>query len=209
MNKIKQFFTRKRCKKLKLLNNKGFSLIEVLVAVAIIGIISAIAIPQYTKSKNEAAKVAGSTTINNIRKAHQNCLVLKSFGDCDSLGEIGISCSDCTSSTDSSSKFCADFKKGSGSNELKACVSIDGNTTLITYGGDLMEGSYICQVATYDGPNTKWNDWSDVAPLKNCKVSTATTDCGVASVASPSDGDEKFQCAKVNKQGECASNECT
>ena len=67
MNKIKNFFTQKRCK--KLLNNKGFSLLEVLVAVSIIGIISAIAIPQYNKNKNEAAKVAGSTTISNIRKA--------------------------------------------------------------------------------------------------------------------------------------------
>ena len=44
--KIKEFFTKKRCR--RLLNNKGFSLLEVLVAVSIIGIISAIAIPQFT-----------------------------------------------------------------------------------------------------------------------------------------------------------------
>ena len=206
--KIKDFFTQKRCK--KLLNNKGFSLLEVLVAVSIIGIISAIAIPQYNKNKNEAAKVAGSTTISNIRKAHQNCLVLKDFGDCDTLGEIGISCADCESTHDADT-FCADFKKGSGSNEMKACVSIKGDNTVITYGGDLMEGSYICQSSEYQSANTpKWGAWSDVTPVKNCKTSTATTDCGVASVSAPNNGDKKYQCTQVNKQGECnSSHECT
>ena len=50
------------------------------------------------------------------------------------------------------------FKKGSGSNDtLKACVSIKGDNTVITYGGDLMEGSYICQSSEYHSANTpKW-----------------------------------------------------
>ena len=42
-------------------SNKGFSLVEILVAVSIIGIISAIAIPAFQDYRANASKVAGDT----------------------------------------------------------------------------------------------------------------------------------------------------
>ena len=52
---------------------------EVLIAVAIIGIISAIAVPQFTAQKDKAARVAGDTTVSNILKAFNSCMVLNNF----------------------------------------------------------------------------------------------------------------------------------
>lgn len=80
--------------------------------------------------------------MNNVYKALQNCLVLKAFTDCDSLGEIRIECADCTTDINSSGKkFCAAISKDSGGKSFKACVSVDLNTTpntvVRTYGGGI------------------------------------------------------------------------
>ena len=56
-NTIKNFLLKKRIKILK--SKKGFSLLEVLVAVGIIAIISAIAVPQYTANRGECRKGGG------------------------------------------------------------------------------------------------------------------------------------------------------
>ena len=45
INKVKSFFTHKRCK--SRLNNKGFSLIEIMVALGLIIVLVGLAIPQY------------------------------------------------------------------------------------------------------------------------------------------------------------------
>ena len=52
IDKVKKFLTARRCKKL-LKNNKGFSLIEIMVALGLITLLVGLAIPQYKSYKKQ------------------------------------------------------------------------------------------------------------------------------------------------------------
>lgn len=53
-------------------NQNGFTLMELMVVVAIIGIISAIALPSYTKNVQKTARGEGMTEILNIMRSQEN-----------------------------------------------------------------------------------------------------------------------------------------
>ena len=184
--KIKTFLCNQRMKALK--SKKGFSLLEVLIAVAIIGIISAIAIPQFADQRKNAAQVASDTSASNIAKAFQNCVVLNTFGSCDSLAKLKVTCpagSICTSGGNSPT-FCADLKRGTaGQDDFNVCVSVNANTGTInrTYGGALI-GEAVCHTTATDSNPTSANCVSAVGTVNvtSTKCPNGNSDCSSLAV---------------------------
>lgn len=74
----------------KLRKNKGFTLIELMIVVAIIAIIAAIAIPSLMRSRisaNEAAAIGAMRTISSAQSSFQSSVALDA--DADGVGEYG------------------------------------------------------------------------------------------------------------------------
>ena len=179
---IINFFLRKRFKSLKILKNKkGFSLLEVLIAVAIIAIISGIAVPQFTAQRNNAAKVASDTSAGNIAKAFKNCVALNPFGSCDSLSDIKVPCpagSTCDSGG-TGGKFCAHLWKGDAGSDFKVCISIDSaGTETRTYAGDLLKDVASGNRCHYEKIAAGSCSGVAKAPVAGLPACSAAGDCG-------------------------------
>jgi type IV pilus assembly protein PilA len=115
-------------------NQKGFSLIELLIVVAIILIIAAIAIPNLIRSKmaaNESSAVASLRTLNTAEVTYNNNYPGQ-YGSLTSLGPTGTSCTSGTAAT--SSAACLIDKLLAGGTKSGYVFALTGTGASVSYG---------------------------------------------------------------------------
>ena len=182
-------------------NNKGFSLLEVMVVVGIIGILTSVAVPAYNNYRDTAGRSTLNASLANVEKAYLACMAVGS-GTCDTLPAIGLSdCQGCTladasgfGSDTSDPDFCLHKEQQIGSNLYKACVSIEeqggfSNKTMGIYkkASDgtvtLTSGKSFCYCAPADDASTLNIDESseENSTLEGSgNPCDSTSDCGCA-----------------------------
>ena len=82
----------KKCYKKKFINNQGFTLIELLMVVIILGILAAVAIPQFSASTEDAKKSALKSNLSTIRGAIELYMVQHggAYPDADIVSQLTL-----------------------------------------------------------------------------------------------------------------------
>ena len=126
-------------------SKKGFSLVELLVVIGIIGVLAGIALPSYRQYKDKANKAGLKASAKAFAKAVDTCMLDSVASACNTFDELGITCTNCSSSTttDNNEPVCGFFGNSAAGHYAVAVqvpltgkinyqYSSNGSTTAVT-----------------------------------------------------------------------------
>ena len=109
---------------------QGFSLIELIVVAAILGVLAASAIAGYSKHISETAKKRQETEANMMARAFITCTSGNEYGKCNTFKKLGFQAQEgrTWSRQRANPWFCAHIHETIRGKEYKKCVHINGDT---------------------------------------------------------------------------------
>ena len=112
-------------------NKRGFSLIELMVVVAIMGILASIGIPQYLSYRDRAAWGGLSNELEAVNRAFVTCISTRTFDQCTSIQALGLRDFELGATggvANTTPNFCLDIDRMIGAYPAMACVTINALT---------------------------------------------------------------------------------